>query len=155
MRGFQIVANHYALAEGHSKLALYTGIVYTVAIGIVLYPMMKLFGVYGVVVTEVFGVTCNAASFAVFMWKGYRSDMKTAFTWAISSFFACGIAMIPVFMFRSWEWNWVISFPATALYLVLAFAFRLTSIDDVHRLVQALREKFAGGATPAAEKQSA
>lgn len=140
-RSFQIVANHYTIAEGHSRLAFWTAVVYLVAIAIFLYPLTELYGLYGVIGADIIASSLNAISFAVFMWKGYRNDMKTGMLWTFFALAACTIAVAPLFYYREWMWRWTLALPCGIAYIILLFVFRVAQGSDVSRLVSAIREK--------------
>jgi O-antigen/teichoic acid export membrane protein len=141
LRSFQIVANHYTIAEGHARLAFYTAVVYLVAIGILLYPLTEAYGLYGVVGADIIASGLNSVSFAVFMWKGYKNDMKTGMIWSFLALAACAIAVSPLYIYKDWEWRWAIAVPCGLAYLLLLFVMRIAQVSDVHRLIKAVKEK--------------
>lgn len=142
LRSFQIVANHYTIAEGHSRLAFFTAVVYVVAIAIFLYPLTSAYGLYGVVAADILASGCNAVSFAVFMWKGYRNDMKTGMIWSFLALGACLTSLVPLYVYKDWEWRWTLALPCGLLYLGLLFVTRVAQRSDIARLVSALQERF-------------
>lgn len=142
LRSFQIVANHYTIAEGHARLAFYTAVVYLVAVAIFLYPLTEIYGLYGVVAADILASGCNSVSFAVFMWKGYKNDMKTGMVWAFSSLVVCFVSVLPLYIYKDWTWRWTLALPCGLVYLALLLVVRVVQPSDFARLKQALMERF-------------
>ncbi len=144
MRGVEIVANQYAVAEGHKRAPLKVQLISLAVMAACLIPLTSAYGIYGVIIAGGISELAKALAFIGVLWKPLRQNMKTTLIWSIFATIGVAGAAVPVYMYREHAFSWLSAFPAAAIYILAMFAFRLITPLDFVRMRNAWRERKQG-----------
>lgn len=138
---FESVTNQYGVAQGRPRTVLYANVATIVTVLGSLYPLAMLYGLWGVVLSGVLGVAASAATFATVLYHEFKGEIRAGIWWTCIATLCCFVALIPVRLCQAFSWNWVVSFPAVALYLGGMLTFRILHLEDFRRIWRAYRRR--------------
>ncbi len=139
IQAVEMVSNQYSIAENRQKSVLFAHIVNVVIMAIVLIPLTKAFGIFGVVIAGVIGELGNMLTYATILYRTHKTQMRTAVSWGFLSLLCCIPGLALGYEFQGWVWSWSLALPATLSYLTGMFVFRLLRVDDLRRVLQAFQ----------------
>ena len=142
----EMVTNQFAVILGKQKLVFRAQVATVVTLGILLYPMAELWGLYGVVIAGIVAEFANAGVFIIGLWSLRRDSMRSTVRWLASSFLLTSASMSLVYHFHGTPYDWLYAFPAVGIFVVGSMVLGMLGMSDFQRLLNAvLRRKPSGG----------
>ncbi|MCB9655466.1 MAG: hypothetical protein H6729_15200 [Deltaproteobacteria bacterium] len=138
---FQIVNNHYSVAEGRPRYGLYASIACTIPLALGIHPLGAALGLEGVIIAQGVTMTIYALAFVVPMWADYKADMRSGIIWTTLSTIAVGASAGLYYAYQDWAWRWTLTAPAVLIYVALLFLFGVAEKSHVTRLIRAVKER--------------
>lgn len=146
---YQMVLNQYAIAEGRSNLSLKAKVGQVVTVGVIIYPLTRAFGLYGVITAGNLSGAVNAMVYAIALWKTHRREMRSGLTWTLLTTVFTSVCLIPSYVYREWRWSWTLSFAECAAFTAMLAIFGMINRADFARAARALKSLRPRSTSPA------
>jgi O-antigen/teichoic acid export membrane protein len=139
----EMVANQYSVVLGQQRLVFRAQVTAVITLALASYPLLTLYGVYGVPLVALISELANATTFIIGLWGTRNESMKLTLRWQLTAFLLCGVSIVPLVWFHGIRFDWLLAPVSIAIFVAGALLLGLVRIADFQRLYRTIAARRA------------